>query len=126
LSQVDIDRVTARYADRALLHRANTIARTESLTALREGRRQGIEQAIEQGTMSADGVVREWSATMDDRTREDHREMDGQRVDGIDTPWDLPDGSQVMYPGDTSLGADAATTIQCRCIETYVIDWLRS
>jgi hypothetical protein len=124
LSQVDIDRVAGRYADKQLAHRAKTIARTESLTALREGRRQGIEQAIAQGVMSADTIMREWSATMDRRTRRDHMIMDGKKVQGLTAPWVLPDGSMMMYPGDTSMGASAEQTIQCRCIEEYNVDWL--
>lgn len=126
LSQTDIDRVAGRYADKALAHRAKTIARTESITALREGRRQGIEQAIEQGAIRADRVVREWDSSGDRRVRRDHVIMDGKRVQGMNEPWRLPDGSRMMYPGDSSLGAPAKQTVQCRCLEQFVVDWLRA
>jgi len=125
LSSADIDRITARYSERLLKHRSEVIARTESITALRMGRREGIQQAIEQGAIASDALKRVWSTSADDRVREDHVAMDGEEVDGIDTPWTLPDGSQMMTPGDTSLGADPSQTIQCRCLESYVVDWLR-
>jgi hypothetical protein len=125
LSQVDIDRITARYSDRALMYRANMIARTESITALREGRRQGIKQAIAQGAINPDRVTRVWDSTGDRRVRRDHVIMDGKRVTGMNEPYRLPDGSRMLYPGDTSLGAPAKQTIQCRCTERFVVDWLR-
>jgi hypothetical protein len=125
LSQVDIDRITARYSDRALMYRANMIARTESITALREGRRQGIKQAIAQGAINPDRVTREWDSSGDRRVRRDHVIMDGKRVTGMDEPYLLPDGSRMLYPGDTSLEASARQTVQCRCTERFVVDWLR-
>ena len=125
LAQADIDRIAARYSDRMLKHRADTIARTESITALRAGRREGIQQGIEAGAIAGDAVKRVWNATMDARTREDHVAMNGEAVEGMDAPFSLPDGSQMLFPGDGSLGADAAQTINCRCYDEYVVDWLR-
>lgn len=124
LSQVDIDRITQRYADRALNHRATVIARTESINALRAGRDEGIRQAIEQGAMSRDATTKVWDSSGDARVRPDHVQMDGQEV-AIDEAFVAPDGSLLMYPGDTSLGASAAQTVQCRCFVNYRVDWLR-
>lgn len=126
LSAADMDRIAGRYRDRLLAHRAEVIARTESITALRAGRAEGIRQAAEQGIIDPTRVKRIWDATMDRRTRPDHREMHGTEVDGLDAPHVLPDGSRMMYPGDTSLGADPSQTIQCRCVERYKLDWLRA
>jgi len=124
LSAADLDRIAGRYSDRMLKHRADTIARTESITALRAGRREGILQAVEQGSIKSEKLKRTWSATLDSRTREDHVSMDGQSVDGMDAPFTLPDGSRMLYPGDTSLDANPDQTIQCRCYDEYVVDWL--
>ncbi|MEW4469008.1 phage minor head protein [Parasphingorhabdus sp. JC815] len=124
LSAVDVDRITQRYSDRMLKHRADTIARTESIAALRAGRREGIEQAIEQGAIGGRAIKRVWSATLDSRTRPDHVAMDNKAVNGMDAPFVLPDGSMMRYPGDTSMGASAAQTIACRCYDEYVVDWL--
>jgi hypothetical protein len=125
LSQNDLDRITGRYSDRMLKHRADTIARTESITALRAGRREGIQQGIEAGAIRRDRIKRVWSATLDKRTREDHVDMNGKEVQGMDAPFVFPDGSMALYPGDTSLGADGSQTINCRCYDEYVVDWLR-
>lgn len=125
LSQVDVERIAGRYSDRMLKHRADTIARTESITALRAGRREGIQQGIEAGAIRPDAVKRVWSATLDSRTRDDHVSINGQEVDGMNEPFRLPDGSRMLYPGDTSMGASAAQTINCRCYDEYVVDWLR-
>lgn len=122
LSQTDIDRITNRYADRALKSRGNMIARTESINALRAGRDEGVRQAIEQGAISNSTKV--WDASGDSRTRPDHLAMEGQEVD-IDEPFIAPDGSRLMYAGDSSLGAAADQVIQCRCIIDYRVDWLR-
>jgi hypothetical protein len=51
--------------------------------------------------------------------------MHNEGVDGMTAPFVLPDGSRMMYPGDTSLGADAGQTINCRCVERFEVDWLR-
>ena len=118
--------ISARQYGNALLQaRGETIARTESITALRAGRDEGIRQAVEQGVIAEDRVKRVWDATGDARTRPDHAAMHGTEVDGLDAPFVLPDGSQMMHPGDTSLGADAGQTINCRCLSRYEVDWLR-
>ena len=124
LSQTDIDRIARRYEARLQAYRGEVIARTESITALRAGRHEGIAQGVEQGAFRDDQVTRVWTAASDERTRPDHAAMDGVEVDGVDTPFVLPDGSRMAYPGDTSMGAPAAQTIQCRCTERIVINWL--
>lgn len=126
LSVADIDRIAGRYSDRMLKHRADTIARTESITALRAGRREGMQQAIEAGAVREDRVKRTWDSTGDRRVREDHRAMDGVTVDGMQTPYVLPDGSRMRFPGDAELGAPASQTVACRCYEALEVDWLRA
>lgn len=129
LAQADIDRIASRYSDRLLKHRAETIARTESITALRAGRREGMLQGIEAGAIGQRSVKRVWNATdavRGGRTRDSHVDMNGQEVEGMETPFVAPDGSRMLFPGDTSLGASAAQTIACRCYDEYVVDWLRA
>lgn len=119
--------ISARQYGNALLRaRGETIARTESITALRAGRREGIEQAIEQGAIAADRLKRRWNATLDARTRPDHVAMHAETVQGIEAAWVLPDGSRMMFPGDTSLGAAPDQTIGCRCFEEFSVEWLRA
>jgi uncharacterized protein with gpF-like domain len=126
LSSADIDRITARYSERLLKHRSEVIARTESITALRAGRHEALKQGIEQNAIDPDSIVKIWSTSADDRVREDHVLMDGVEVEGIDTPFQMPDGSLMQFPGDTDLGADPSTTIGCRCYSETRVRWLRA
>lgn len=58
-----------------------------------------------------------WHTEMDDKVRETHSESEGQRVP-IDKPFTVG-FSQLMYPCDTSLGADPSEIIGCRCVAEY-------
>ena len=115
----------ADHKSRALKFRADLIAENETLTALRAGRHEGYRQLLESGTVTEDQIERTWDATGDKRTREDHMAMEGQMVKGFSAPFVAPDGSRLMFPGDTSLGASAKQTIRCRCFERVRIRYIR-
>ena len=123
VSQADIDRIAGRYADRLLKLRGDMIARTESIAALNAGRMEAIEQMIERGEVPRDAVTVTWSATMDGRTRDLHRIMNGQKVD-FGEAFVSPTGARLRHPGDTSLGAQGEDVINCRCYAAPRIDWL--
>ncbi len=57
--------------------------------------------------------TKQWCISGLGNTRPSHEEMDGQVVDE-DEPFVLP-GGMMMYPHDTSLGADAGEIINCAC-----------
>lgn len=123
LTQDQINTAIARMEARALKYRGDTIARTESVTALRAGQHEAITQAVEVGEIDAQDVRKVWDSTGDDgRTRESHLQADGDEV-GVDEPFTIGD-SQMMYPGDTSLGASPEETINCRCRVSYKIDFI--
>lgn len=61
-----------------------------------------------------------WVAILDDHTRSDHAEADGQMVDK-EEPYDVG-GEQLMIPGDDSLGASEENIINCRCSSEDVIN----
>ena len=123
LESATIERMLGRYSDRLLELRGETVARTESMTALNQSHREAYEQAIDTGAIQRANVKRRWHATHDGRTRDSHSAMDGQTVP-FDQPFTSPSGAQMMYPGDTSLGAGPAETIACRCLATYAVDHL--
>lgn len=56
-------------------------------------------------------VQQEWRATLDNRTRHEHRMVDGQRV-GAGEPFKV-DGYEMEYPGDPS--APGYLVYNCRC-----------
>lgn len=123
LSQADIDRVTGRYKDRLLKYRGEVIARTETLAALQSGKVEGIQQLIDAGKLRADQVTKRWRATGDARTRDSHAAMNDQRV-GFNAAFVTPSGFHMAHPHDSSLGAPASETIQCRCLMEFKIDYM--
>ena len=64
------------------------------------------------------GMVKEWLATPDARTRETHRVADGQRVPLTDQF--TVGGAALMFPGDPTGPPDQV--INCRCSIAYVFD----
>src|SRR5690625_3745514 len=94
-------------------NKAIRIARTEAHRVQVAGRRESLEHAEEMGI---EGVY-VWDATLDDRTRESHQDMDGQEADenGIFT---LPSGVQTEGPG---LSGEPSEDINCRCSLRYEI-----
>ena len=122
VSAADTDRIVQRYKDRLLQLRGETIARTEAITALRAGRHEAYQQLVESGKVQAKQIIRTWRSAHDSRTRLDHLTLDKTDIRGLDQPFTAPDGSLMAYPGDTSMGASARETIQCRCHLDYQID----
>jgi len=92
--------------------RANTIARTEVVRASNAG---SFTQAL---LLTESGDLKEWVATEDSRTREDHVHADGQRVP-VNAMFSVG-GWAMAYPGDDT--APAGETVNCRCTVTYVFD----
>jgi len=91
--------------------RAEVIARTESLTAYSVG----SNTAAVESEVDMDKV---WATNMDGRQRPSHGAANRQRQ-ALKDPYQVG-GAELMFPGDSSLGAPAAETIQCRCTELYV------
>lgn len=91
------------------------IARTETTRVENSAHQEVANESARQGF----NVWKKWVATDDERTRDAHRDMDG-----VEVPYDEPfvvDGEEMMYPGDTSLGASAGNVINCRCVMVEVI-----
>lgn len=108
------------YQNRALRYRAETIARTETLTALHQAQNQAIEQMIQSGAVTRDQVKSIWRATKDNRVREAHRDLSGRSA-----PFGAAFHSElgpIRFPGDPE--ATPANTINCRCWLEPKIDFL--
>jgi len=121
-----VDAATARrllidYENGLLTLRGEVIARTEALPAIRAAKHEAYQQLVDEGRVTAQDIVRGWSAVGDSRTRDTHADMNGQQVRGLDQPFQSSSGALMRYPGDTSLGAPAAEIIACRCDETIQI-----
>jgi hypothetical protein len=75
---------------------------------------EDTEAEFEDGTTIDDYKGRKtWVAIMDDRTRPEHAEADGQEVDYAE-PFEVG-GEELMQPGDDSLGASDWNLMGCRC-----------
>ncbi len=107
-------KIAGRLADRLLYRRGETIARTELLQSLHAAQNEGIMQLIDAGKIRQDQVTVVWDAANDSATRPSHRAMDGQ-TRRLGEPFTSGDGNQLMFPGDTSLGAPASDIVNCRC-----------
>lgn len=122
----DLGKIMRQLRERNLQLRAKTIARNESITAMRAGRHEGFVQMLETGRVSEDQIERRWDATGDDRTRLSHLALHGETVAGMSVPFVSPvTGARMMFPGDGSLGAPAEELIQCRCFEHIRIRYIR-
>ena len=82
-------------------------ARTYTTAAENKGRVDSIARANDMG-IPAD---QEWLAVLDDRTRMEHRHLDGQ-VRPVGEPFSA-DGYRIMYPGDPD--AEPEMIYNCRC-----------
>lgn len=106
LSQAQIGTRIRDVAPQLAAYRSNVIARTETHGAAQYGSVSGAREVD-------DTLKKEWISAGDDRTREDHFDVDGQIV-AMNEPFEVG-GEQLDYPGDGSLGASAGNIINCRC-----------
>jgi hypothetical protein len=112
LTRAQIDRMTARYRERMLKFRAETIARTEALRAVHQGSQEAYHQAIDRGHIDPGELVQTWVTAGDERVRGSHRSMSSQQRP-FGEAFISGSGALLRYPGDPS--APASETVQCRC-----------
>jgi hypothetical protein len=112
LTPEQIDRMVARYRERYIKYRAETIARTETLRSVHQGNREMYQQAIDSGTLTRDGVIQIWNVRLDGRQRDWHGSMTGQERQ-IGEMFISGQGNSLEYPGD--FNAPGSETIDCRC-----------
>lgn len=118
-----VNRIVGRYSDRLLQLRGEMLARTEALTSIHAGKYEGFRQGLEKTNYPPEAVSRVWRSAGDSKVRHTHAAMNGQEVQGLDTPFQSPSGATLRYPGDTGLGAGADEVIGCRCDDDIRIDF---
>lgn len=106
-----IDKMVDRYRDRWLNHRAETIARQESLRAANRGAFYAWKQAIDQGAVNGDALRKFWRTAGDERVRLSHRAIPNLNPEGVpvDAEFDTPTGPAFLPPFG----------IGCRCVVVY-------
>lgn len=118
-----IDQIIGRYSDRLLQLRGEMLARTETLTAIHAAKHEGFRQGLDKTNYPPEAVTRVWRSAGDSKVRHTHAGMNGQIVQGLETPFVSPSGAMLRYPGDTGMGAGADEVIGCRCDDDYRIDF---
>lgn len=77
----------------------------------------GVAPTVTGGSGRTAEPTKTWDSVGDSHVREAHLVADGQEVP-VNEPF-VVDGEQLMFPGDTSLGASTGNVINCRCGSTY-------
>lgn len=90
------------------------IARTEGHRIQNQAALDGQHKAKDKGA----DIVKQWDATLDDRTRDDHRIADGQ-IRELDEPFDVG-GEKMQAPG---IGGSAKNVCNCRCCLLQRAKW---
>lgn len=103
-------RIEDLYLVEIIPNRSLRIAQTEVVAADNYGSFTAAQQSGLQ-------LRKVFLATDDSHTRPTHADANGQKV-GIDEPFDVG-GAQMMYPGDSSMGAPANEIVGCRCTQFY-------
>lgn len=109
LSGDSIDKIADRFQKVADMDRSQAIrsARTAVTGAQNQGKQDRFDSLAEQGCI----ISKVWVATGDPRTRDAHRDADGQEVDASE-PFEVG-GEEMMYPGDPS--GSGWNIYNCRC-----------
>lgn len=98
----------------APLNRAMTIVRTEAHRIQQASADDARQEAKKKGA----DVVKQWDATLDGKTRDSHRRLDGQ-IREVDEYFEI-DGKKAMYPGEFG---DPAEDCNCRCVALTRARW---
>lgn len=111
-----IPKIAKRFRDVADMEYKQSIrtARTSMTSAQNGGRQDSFIRAKDMGI----NQKKQWLATIDDRTRHEHRLLDGQRVD-IEEPFKV-EGYEILYPADPS--AEPEMVYNCRCTMVTMFD----
>ena len=114
-----IERIADRLQHVTDMNRNSAInnARTAITSAENAGRIESYHYAESIGIT----LQKEWLATLDDRTRDEHRILDGQRV-GVDEPFEVS-GVKIMFPGDPE--AEGYLVYGCRCTLVSAVDGVK-
>lgn len=88
-------------------------ARTMTTGAENAGRQDGYKRAVDMGVK----MKQAWVAALDSRTRDTHRQLDGQQQE-VGKPF-VVDGEEIRFPGDPT--APGRLVWNCRCCLVAVV-----
>jgi len=108
LKDSQITRMVDKYRANMEAFNAETNARTAALDSFKWGQNLMWSEAVDNGVVDGDRLMKRWVGVKDDREREEHLAMEGEEV-----PYDEPFSNGEMVPGDS--------TYNCRCIAIYFL-----
>lgn len=106
----DIDKISKRVADTVTdMNHTSAVrnARTMTTSAESGGRVDSYKRAESMGI----NMLQVWLATLDNRTRHEHRQLDGQKR-AVGEPFEV-EGNKIEFPGDPK--AEPFLVYNCRC-----------
>lgn len=108
--------------DNRAVWRSETIGATETQKAAEGAKSVAMEQTEEIAQTATVAAIifrsiKQWFTRLDERVRPAHSDADGQTVPANE-PF-IVMGQQLMYPGDTWLGATLDNTANCRCTSIH-------
>lgn len=106
LSAAQIERMTDIYRKRRIALNAASVSRTAALDAVRSAQRLSWEAAADRGIVERDLLRKQWIATQDARTRDEHEALHLSVV-GFDEAF----ANGEVTPGES--------TYSCRCVARY-------
>lgn len=112
LTQSQIDVIVGRYAERAEMYRARSIAQIEVRRGVAGGQDIAYRQLLERPNVESVTKRWQWNLGGQQEPREAHQEMSGTTLQNHE-PFIFPDGSVLMYPNDPA--GPVKHTIWCRC-----------
>ena len=122
VAKADIAKMTQRYSDKLLKKRAEDIARTETAQSVESARQEAFAQAIEKEGLPEEAVSKTWLHNGgSENARDQHLAMNGEKVEGINASFTLPDGTAMKHTHDPAGGAKH--NVSCRCSTRYEVDF---
>lgn len=123
LTPKQIERILAANESKMLNQRGTAIARTETASAVEQARLDAFKMEVEAHDVPDQYVIKEWRHGGGGKDpRDQHMEMNGERVTGMETPFAMPDGTSMQGPHDPS--APAHQVINCSCSLLLSVDWI--
>lgn len=116
IAPAKINQMVEAYRRRSIAFRATTIARTEALRVMSEAQEAAMRQIMRQADISQNQVEQTWIANDDERTRNTHVHLNGQKQP-LGSPFISISGARLRYPGDPL--APAEEVVNCRCRRVF-------
>lgn len=119
-----IKKLVNEFEAKLIKQKADNFAQSLMLAALNRSNFISIKEATFRNNRNPLAITRVWESCGDDKVRESHRALDGQKVAGFEDCFISPiTGAKMLYPGDQSHGAPDAEIRGCRCSIRYEIDF---